>query len=145
MLQTADLARVRRCACGNIRRTTRALTQYYDDKLKSTGLHTTQLTLLVNIGLEASVTITQLAELLLIDQTTLTRNLKLLKAQELVESIAGHDQRTRLWTLTDKGKAILEVALPLWQEAQAHIVEGMGKERYYSLLKELSALAALTE
>jgi DNA-binding MarR family transcriptional regulator len=138
-----NLNHVRRCAAGNLRRTTRALTQLYDDTLQPSGLRVTQFSLLVNIGREQQATIGQLAELLIIDRTTLTRNLRVLEKVGLIESIAGDDQRTHAVRLTRKGERALAKALPLWEQAQARIVSGLGEEKFRALLKDLATLAEL--
>src|SRR5206468_2112465 len=117
---------VRLCAAGNLRRTTRALTQLYDDMLQPSGLRITQFSLLVNIGRIEQATIGQLAELLIIDRTTLTRNLRVLEKDGLLETVDGGDQRTHTVRLTVKGERALAKALPLWEQAQARIVSGVG-------------------
>ena len=139
-----DFTRLKRCACSNIRGTARALTQFYDEVLQPTGLRTTQFSMLVNIVMYEQVTVSELADKLLMDQTTVTRNLKVLKDQGLVESGPGVDKRTRHITITRQGEQTLERMLGLWETAQTHIIEGLGEERFRSLLGELSAVVALT-
>jgi DNA-binding MarR family transcriptional regulator len=85
-----------------------------------------------------------LAEALVMDRTTLARNLKPLEKQELVKVVAGEDRRVHVVMLSDKGYAALARAMPLWQQAQAQIVEGVGQKRLGSLLEELSAITDLT-
>jgi DNA-binding MarR family transcriptional regulator len=138
-----DLKAVRLCAAGNLRRTTRALTQLYDDALQPSGLRVTQFSLLVNIGRSEQATIGQLAELLIIDRTTLTRNLRVLEKAGLLETVDGGDQRTHTVRLTAKGERALAKALPLWEQAQARIVSGVGEQKFRALLKDLAALAEL--
>ena len=78
------------------------------------------------------------------DRTTLTRNLKLLIKQHLVQSLEGEDRRMRLMLLTQEGEQALRRAWPLWQEAQTRIECALGRERFDTLLTELSAVRALT-
>lgn len=78
------------------------------------------------------------------DRTTLTRNLKLLIKQQLVQSLEGEDRRIRLMLLTQAGEQALRRAWPLWQEAQARIECALGRERFDALLTELSAVRAST-
>lgn len=85
-----------------------------------------------------------LAEALVMDRTTLARNLKPLEKQELVKVVAGEDRHVHVVMLSDKGYAALARAMPLWQQAQAQIVEGVGQKRLGSLLEELSAITDLT-
>jgi DNA-binding MarR family transcriptional regulator len=142
-MEAVDLARTRRCACGNLRRTTRALTQFYDEILQPSGVRITQFSLLANIARAGSITVTQLGEMLVMDQTTVTHSLRLLEKQGWVRRTVGKDKRTRYLTLTEQGEAALGRALPYWEQAQTQVVERFGSERFVTLLKELSALAEL--
>jgi DNA-binding MarR family transcriptional regulator len=142
MTQT-NYSLVRRCACGNIRIAARALTQFYDDILRSSGLRTTQFSMLTTISRAEQLTVTELAEALVMDQTTLTRNLGPLVRDKLVERVVGQDRRTRLLKLTPEGEAAIEKAMPLWEEAQQQAVNRLGQERYRALLKDLLVLSGL--
>ena len=132
------------CACFNLRKASRTVTQLYDEILQPSGLLATQFTLLVAIALAGSVTITHLAEELVMDRTTLTRNLKPLERQGLIEIAPGQDQRTRVVTLTASGREALVKAIPLWEQAQASVVEGLGQNRWSTLLSNLSDTVLLT-
>lgn len=136
----------RRCACATIRRTGRVITQFYDEMLAPSGLYVTQFTTLATLAEAAPITINRLAELLVMDRTTLTRNLELLTKQHLVRIEEGQDRRMRLVFLTQEGEQALRRAWPLWQEAQARIERALGRERFEGLLTDLSAvLAAASE
>ena len=133
----------RRCACGNIRRTDRVLSQFYDEILAPSGLYVTQFTTLATLAEAAApISINHLAELLVMDRTTLTRNLELLRKQHLVRIEEGQDRRMRLVFLTQEGEQALRRAWPLWQEAQARIERALGRERFEGLLADLSAVLA---
>ena len=106
------------CACLNVRRTARAVTQLYDRTFAPLGLRATQVTLLVALERAGPVPFTRLADALGMDRTTLTRNLAPLQRQRLVSLRPGPDRRVRLAALTDKGRASLAAAVPLWEEAQ---------------------------
>ena len=131
---------VRRCACANIRRTDRIVTQFYDETLKSCGLNSTQFFLLVTLAEVAPITINRLAKAMNLDRTTLTRNLNVLIKQCLLQSQEGEDRRMRLVFLTQEGQYALERAWPLWQEAQSRIEHVFGQARFEALLTELSAV-----
>ena len=118
----------------NLRQAARAVTAQFDAELKSTGLRATQLNLLMAVETGAATTITDLAEILAMDRTTMTRNLKLLRDRGLVE--AGRI------SLTAKGRRSAAVALPLWEQAQARFVESLGSQRWESLIDELAAAKA---
>jgi DNA-binding MarR family transcriptional regulator len=132
-----------RCACGNIRRTDRVVTQFYDEILAPSGLYATQFGLLAILAEVAPITIHRLAEHMDIDRTTLTRNLKLLIKQHFIGSEEVEDRRMRRLLLTQEGEQALRRAWPLWQEAQARIEHTLGRERFDALLTELSAVRAL--
>ncbi len=126
------------CACFNLRKAARAVTQLFDDTLQPSGLRGTQFPILAVVSLAGPETIGRLAERLVMDRTTLTRDLKPLEREGLVEIVPGEDRRTRTVTLTKRGHEALGRALPLWKKAQARIVEDLGEERLRSLLADLS-------
>ena len=132
-----------RCVGSNIRRTDRVITQFYDAILAPSGITTPQFGLLVTLAHVAPITINDLAELMSIDRTTLTRNLGLLIKEGLIRSEEGADRRMRLMQLTPQGEEAIERARPLWQEAQSRIERALGRERVDALLTELAALRAL--
>ena len=144
MEEDVNLLSVRDCACAAIRRVDRVITQIYDEALAASGLRITQFTLLATMFEAGPINVNRLAELLSMDRTTLTRNLEPLTRQGFVSSEEGEDRRVRLVTLTAEGKAVLAQALPLWNAAQARLVQGLGQERFHALLTELSALTKLT-
>ncbi len=132
------------CACFNLRKTARAITQLYDEALRPSGLRCTQFSLLVAATMLEPVTVTHLAEIVVMDRTTLARNLMPLEKEGLIKVAPGDDQRTRIVTLTLRGKKVLSEAFPLWEKAQARVVRGLGEERWNSLkanLKEAVTLA----
>src|SRR6476659_6404333 len=83
------------CACGRLRRATRALTQLYDDLLAPAGLHLTQFSLLRTLTRNGTMRINALAAAQLLDRTALSRNLDPLVERGLVEIVRGHDARVR--------------------------------------------------
>ena len=143
MSDQIDTSAARRCVGGNIRRTDRVVTQFYDEVLAPSGLSTPQFGLLAILAEVAPITIHRLAEHIDIDRTTLTRNLKLLIKQHLICSEEGEDRRIRRVLLTQEGEQALKRAWPLWQEAQARIEHALGRERLDALFTELSAVRAL--
>jgi DNA-binding MarR family transcriptional regulator len=132
------------CICNNMRRAARLVTNYYDKLLEPAGLRVSQATVLVVLYLSAEQTINEVAEQLELDRTTLTRNLKPLAQMGLLTIAPGSDQRTRVVTLTPKGEAALLKVLPLWEQTQAYMVEGIGEANASLLLTQLSQAAALT-
>jgi len=131
------------CVCFTFRKAARAVTQYYDRVLRPTGLRATQLTLLASIKTLGPVTLKKLAEATVMDRTTMTRNLDLLKKKGLVLLEPGRDRRERLVSLTDEGRERFQEALPLWKAAQDQILEGLGEEKWSGLRGGVAELVAL--
>jgi DNA-binding MarR family transcriptional regulator len=129
------------CACKNLRRSARAVTRLYDETLRPSGLRITQFTLLIAVAIGEPVPITRLADALSLDRTTLGRDLKPLTDRGLVEIRAGDDRRTRVVRLTGQGRDALGRAYPLWQSAQARIVEQSPWPVLAAGLQEVAAVA----
>jgi DNA-binding MarR family transcriptional regulator len=132
------------CMGLHIRRASRILTQVYDAALRPTGLELNQLTLLVAIHLFEAVSITQLAQTLFADQTTVTRNVKLMEKRGLVTVNPGEDRRIKLVSLTTEGQTVLEQALPLWEQVQAELIQQFGEQKWQTLLSLLSEVKKLS-
>lgn len=127
------------CTCQNLRQTTRVVTQYYEQALEPTGLKITQLPVLAAAATMGPVTMSELAESLVMDRTTLTRNLQPLERAGLVRIMPGEDKRARMVTATHKGMNALDKALPLWKEAQGNMVEALGRFHWGVLMDNLRA------
>lgn len=126
------------CMGMHVRRASRILTQVYDSALRPTGLVINQFTLLVSIHLFEPLPITRLAEELFADQTTVTRNIKLLEKQGLVAITPGEDRRIKLVSLTAEGQTVLAEAMPLWEQVQADLRQRFGEQTWQALLSLLS-------
>lgn len=121
------------CACFNVRRMARAITQIYDEAVKSTGIRSTQFSLLIGISMKGEEGIGAIAEGLDTDRTTLSRNLKPLLAHGFVEEFPTDDGRVRGLRLTDQGLKVLADAVPMWTAAQKRIREGLSKAHFDAL------------
>ena len=129
----------RECACLNLRRAARAVTQLYDEALRPAGLLATQFPLLSVSARLGRPTVSQLAEVLVMDRTTLTRNLKPLERDGLLRTAPGRDRRVREVLLTKKGQKVLLAAYPFWRQAQARVARGLGRARMKHLIAGLTA------
>jgi len=114
------------CSCAMLRRASRVLTQRYDQALRPLGLKLTQYSLLANLDRAGPVSITELARLLVLDRTTLTRNLDTLEKTSLVAIGPGRDRRSREVTLTRRGRALYRRARPQWQRAERRFRRSLG-------------------
>jgi len=133
------------CTGFNLRKANRAISQLYDETLRPAGIRGTQYSLLVSLKILGAVLITDLAEQIVMDRTTLTRNLDVMESQGLVAVSPGEDRRTRRVTITESGSAVLSEAYPLWQQAQAKIRESLGEERLQALMAGLAALIEVSQ
>ncbi|MGF1481371.1 MAG: MarR family winged helix-turn-helix transcriptional regulator [Cyanophyceae cyanobacterium] len=143
-INTAKLDRViSSCAGFNFRKVSRVVTQHFDEILKPSKLSITQFTVLVAVAKVRAIAVSDLAKILLMDRTTLTRNLKPLKKEGYLDIEPGQDKRTRIISLTSDGELALAKAMPLWEQAQKDIVEFLGEPRWQTLLAQLSEVAKL--
>ncbi len=140
-------AEIMACTCANFRRVARVVTQSYDAALRPVKLKATQFTLLGTLSLAGEVPITRLAALMVMDRTTLTRNLQPLVRRGLieVEQGQGSDQRVHKVRLTDDGRALFEEAKPLWRTVQNRFSEGFGPERWNGLLGDLKDVISMAK
>ena len=128
------------CACFNLRKVARLVTQIFDRHLAEYGLKSTQFTLLVATALGRSASLTRLSQALAMDRTTVTRNLRPLAKEGLVWIGLGSNMRTRSVTLTAKGEALLQLGIEPWQRAQGEIVLAFGEDRWGRLLADLNQM-----
>lgn len=140
-----DLAGTGSCAAFALRKATRAVTQLYDDLLRGTGLRSTQFAILVAVAKKAPIAIGELAALTVLDQTTMTRSLRVLVDAGLLEVTPRGTGRQKRVTLTGAGKRLLGRAVPRWRVAQQRLLAGIGAERWPSLYLELGRLVSLAQ
>ncbi len=139
------LARTGDCACLNLRMAARAVTQMYDAVLRPTRLKATQFSVLAAVAGHGPASMTAVARALVMDRTTLTRNLKPLLDRGLVAASAGGDKRQRTIAVTAKGEAVLADALPLWRKAHDQIVGGVGAARWQGVMRLLQETIRLSQ
>lgn len=125
------------CTCQNLRQATRAVTRHYEQVLEPIGLKITQLPVLAAAAAMGPLPMSRLAESLVMDRTTLTRNLQPLERAGLVQVVSGDDRRARMVSATAKGVDVLESALPLWKQAQSGMVEALGRFKWSVLMENL--------
>ncbi len=145
-LNSSDKEHMKNCACGNLRKTTRTITQFYDKILQPTGLRSTQCSLLLDIYLNENISVCDLGYILLMDQSTVTRNIEVLRKSGYIDiKKEEKDCRKKSISITDKGLRVIEAATPIWHEAQGKIENGIGKVRFEELLKTLKDIEILVE
>lgn len=144
-LTAADLERCAQvrtaCACDQLRRASRVITQLYDAAVAPSGLKVTQMPILVALGSAGDLPLTTLAAALSLDRTTLTRNIKVLEQRGLVRTAAHEDDaRVRMVSLTEQGARALSGALERWEQVQQTVQEQFGGPRLRALFDELATL-----
>ena len=118
------------CNCLSLRQATRHLTQIYDQFLAPSGLRSTQYSILARLQRNGPMTINALAAALVLDRTTLGRNILPLERDGLIEIGAGKsDRRSKDVRLTAAGTARFRRAAKAWQAAQAHFEDSFGVKR----------------
>src|SRR5207244_8877907 len=113
-----DRERLSPCVCSTLRMVSRAVTQLYDDILRPSGLRVTQFSIHGAIARLGDANLRQLEHTLAIDQTTLTRSLKLLERNGAIDRVPHPDGSIKAMTLTSKGRKAPEAARPLCARAQ---------------------------
>lgn len=132
------------CACANLRRAARVVTQLYDQALRPAGMRVTQFTLLQALARAGSISQGGLGELLGIDSTTLTRTLRLLRRQGWIEAERGEDRRRLRLRLTATGRREFRCAIPHWLSAQRRLRRALGERGWNEILNATVRAAALS-
>ena len=142
-MSVADEKSARECNCLAIRKASRHVTQFYDQLLAESGLRTTQFAILSRLQRSGPMPINTLAAALVMDRTTLGRNILPLECDGLIEIGASpKDRRRREVRLTAAGAARLRAARRGWEVAQQRFDEVFGAERAAALrdlLREVTA------
>jgi len=143
MKPDTDLRECLACSCFAARRTARAITQHYERHLKPTGLHVTQFTVLSVLAIAGPQPLSQLADQLGVERTTLTRNLHSLLARGWVKESTTDDKRVRVLAITQPGTAAAHKAFPYWREAQKSLARRLGAGAIQGLAAASQATAVL--
>ncbi len=123
------------CLCSSFRRTSRALTQLYEQVLNPLGLRVTQFTILQVLALAGEVTQRQLGDMLVMDSTTLTRTLLIMARQGWIAERRGEDRRQRWLRLSEGGEKQLKRALPAWEKVQSQLRRRVGGQVWQNLFQ----------
>ena len=121
--------------CASFRRTSRALTQLYENALRPLGLRATQFTILQALSLAGEVTQSQLGEILAMDSTTLTRTLRIMDREGWIAERRGEDRRERRLRLAKAGETQFKRALPAWEKVQSRLRRQLGEQVLENLLE----------
>jgi DNA-binding MarR family transcriptional regulator len=138
-----DKPRFNECNCLAIRQAARHVTQFYDQLFAPTGLRATQFAILGRLRRDGPMPINALAGVLVMDRTTLGRNILPLERDGLIEvARSDADRRRHEVRLTEAGLKIYRAAMGRWAEAQQRFSAVFGDDRaavLRDLLREVSA------
>jgi DNA-binding MarR family transcriptional regulator len=131
------------CNCFAVRSAARHVTQFYDQFLAPIGLRTTQYSILARLKRLGPQSINTLAESMVMDRTTLGRNILPLERDGLIRiEPAASDRRVRELRLTKAGEKRLQAAIEAWSQAQARFETSFGTKRAAELRAMLRAVVA---
>lgn len=99
----------------------------FDEKLRPHGLRSTQFSVLAALSLKGETPLGELAEVLGLERTTLSRSASVLEQNDWIATVRAGDGRERRLKITETGRAKLEGALSDWQEAQARVGEWLAE------------------
>src|SRR5580700_10517270 len=131
------------CNCLAVREAARYITQFYDRYLAAAGLRTTQYGVLARLKRDGPMSINTLAAGLVVDRTTLGRNIRPLERDDLIAIESDpSDRRSKILRLTKAGDARFERAQKHWAEAQWHFERAYGGKQASQLREQLRAVVA---
>jgi DNA-binding MarR family transcriptional regulator len=113
----------RTCIAVRLRLLNRVVTRFYDDALRPLGLKVSQLNILIVTARLGLARPTQVCNILQLDTSTLSRNVKPLQTHGWLEIVPDEDARTQPFRLTPQGERLIEKAIPAWEEAQRQATE----------------------
>src|SRR5437763_13052315 len=116
------------CIAVRLRLLNRVVTNFYDEALRPLGLKVSQLNILVVTAKLGLARPAQVCEILQLDTSTLSRNVKPLQAHGWLEVVPDEDARAQPFRLTPQGKRLIEKATPAWEGAQRQAAELLGDE-----------------
>jgi DNA-binding MarR family transcriptional regulator len=129
------------CLCAALRQAARAVTRVYDAELREIGLRSTQHALLRLLARSGEVRQGDLGEMASLDETTLTRGLRLLESAGWVTIRPGADRREKRIAITEAGTTKVEQAREAWDKAQDRMRRALPEGTWESLLTVLPAVA----
>lgn len=135
--EKTDSNRALVCTCGRLRRTAQQVTRLYNAALRPVGLTLMQFSILATVSRSDGLSVTQLAQLLGLERTTLTRNLRPLELAGWIAVGVGTDKRSRKLSLTVDGIGKLQQARPLWRSAEEDLRCTVGPDKVKDLVRLL--------
>ncbi|HEY3616526.1 MAG TPA: MarR family winged helix-turn-helix transcriptional regulator [Candidatus Sulfotelmatobacter sp.] len=144
MMAKSIYSRPEECNCLAVRQAARHITQFYDHFLAPSGLRTTQFSILANLRRLGPTTINALAAVMVMDRTTLGRNILPLERDGLIAIEQGsRDRRSKELRVTAAGEARFRAGMKGWVQAQRQFENAFGAERTTDMRTILHAVTAI--
>ncbi len=131
------------CLCHHARRSARAITRLFDEALLPTGLQASQFNILAAVAARDLTSAAEVSKILLVDRTTLSRNLKPLRDAGYITTEGGAGRRPDVLALTSAGRVIFSKAAALWRQAQGDLTQRLGPGQAGLLLQTLDKAATV--
>lgn len=131
------------CSCFYLRRAARLVTRQYAETMKAAGLKSSQFSILSMLSFHGELTITELADKMGLERTSMSRNLHPMEKDGLISVSDERDNRRRYISLTRQGQVTYKKALPLWNQAQQQFREQLGADEMKTLKQLLKRTAEL--
>ena len=141
MKKELDMTSVENCACFNIRRVSRLITQCFDAEGRRSGLRPTQTPILRSLQAKPEWGMAELSEWLGMERTTLLRNLRPLQRDGLIRVKGGGRGGQVKLEISEKGRKAVAKMLPAWRSAQAKVVATLGEKRWSTIISDLAEAA----
>lgn len=130
----------RECIGGRVRMLNRMITAIYDEALASVGLKTSQFNVLVAAVNREESRPAELAKVLAMDESTLSRNVERMCAKGWLRLEPDEDRRSHLIKATERGLALIRKSYPAWQRAQEEVSRRLGSDSVAALKSVLRKL-----
>lgn len=128
------------CICFNLRKAARAITQIYDQMFREVGLTVSQISILTSLRMIGPLTVSQLAQAMATDRTTITRNLKPLERRSLIAISVGLDKRSRQIQITPDGTELSERSAAIFELFHQKLCIVVGQERVEQFCEQLGRI-----
>lgn len=144
MHHSSDPAQLLPCVCTALRKASRAVTRVYDEEMEGAGMSVAQFSILRHLARHGDLPLSRLAELLVMDRTTLYRALGPIGRHGWVTITEGSG-RSRVAALSDGGRRAMAEATPGWERAQAVLLERFGVDEWREMERSLHRVVIAAE
>jgi DNA-binding MarR family transcriptional regulator len=116
------------CLAFRVRALSRVITNIYDSALEQHGITMNQATMLIMLSYVGKAGPGRIGHVLIMEKSTVSRNLKLMKKQGWIEAAGGETGREQVVSVTAKGKKLLAAFHPAWEKAQKQAEQLLGAQ-----------------